>query len=200
MILPLNELRDCVVIQGAEYPIYTDFRDWLSFEALIRDDGLPERLRAEIMLDWFVDELPPPTPAVFDALIEFFLCGEKPVKKASRPEKRILDIESDMNMIYSGFMQGYGINLAQVDYLHWWEFCALLGCMPEDTRIAKVMGYRAMDVSKLPKGERKRYAELQRLHALDRPQVDRSQSPQDRSREMIERARSIRKRTEGAVP
>ena len=64
-------------------------------------------------------------------------------------------------------MQQYGIDLQDIEYLHWWKFKALFNGLAENTQFVKIMGYRAMDISKIKdKKEKKRYRELQRLYAL----------------------------------
>lgn len=64
-------------------------------------------------------------------------------------------------------MDQYGINLQTIPYLHWWEFKALFTGLKEDNLIVKIMGYRAMDLSKIKdKDEKKYYKKLKRLYAL----------------------------------
>lgn len=191
----LDALPRQVTLAGRAYPIYTDFRDWINFERLLRDKSLSDSERAALMLDWFSGEPPPPVPDLFESLFAFFLCGGNPPKNEKNP-KPVFDYEQDMPNVYAGFIQSYSINLLQIEYLHWWEFRSLLDGLPEDTRLSKIMGYRAIDVSKLPKSERERYRELQRIYALRGNKQQSALSLEDRNREMIERAKDARRRAE----
>ena len=75
-------------------------------------------------------------------------------------------------------MQQYKIDLNSIEYMHWWKFKALFEGLTENTQIVKIMGYRAMDLSKIKdKEEKKRYKKLQREYAL----------PDDRTEEEKER-------------
>ena len=67
-------------------------------------------------------------------------------------------------------MQAYGINLATVAFLHWWEFLALLEGLPESTAMAQVMQWRTMDLAQIKdKGLKAHYAGLKKRYALADP-------------------------------
>ena len=81
--------------------------------------------------------------------------------------KQIYSYEFDDELIFSAFKDQYGINLQRIPFLHWWEFKAMFNGLKEDNLIVKVMGYRAMDISKIKDKDRKaRYKKLKRLYAL----------------------------------
>ena len=56
-----------------------------------------------------------------------------------------LDYELDSDLIYSAFLQQYGIDLAEVKELHWHKFCALLRGITDDTKLGQVMQYRCYE-------------------------------------------------------
>lgn len=192
----LEGVPESVEVKGERYPIYTDFRDWINFERLLRDDSLTTEVKAAVMLDFYVDRLPPPCPEALSGLLDFFSGENRPVGGPS--PKRVFDMEKDYSMVYSGFVQTYSINLNQIDYLHWWEFKALLDGLPEDTRLSKAMGYRAVDISKVPKGQREQYRELQKIYSLE-PLGKVSATPktaEDRKKELISLVRAARQRAQ----
>ena len=81
--------------------------------------------------------------------------------------KQIYSYEFDDELIYSAFRDQYRINLQTIPYLHWWEFKAMFSGLKEDNLIVKIMGYRAMDLSKIKdKEEKKYYKKLKKLYAL----------------------------------
>ena len=71
------------------------------------------------------------------------------------PTAPAFDYEQDANLIYAAFYATYGISLTTVEFLHWWEFLALFEGLPEDTLIKRVMYWRTVNLSQLPKEERK---------------------------------------------
>ena len=79
---------------------------------------------------------------------------------------RITDFNIDQWRIYSAFKQHYGINL-NTDKLHFWEFMGLLTTLPE-CAYTRVIDIRAKKItSKMGKDEKKVYAELKKVYALD---------------------------------
>ena len=64
-------------------------------------------------------------------------------------------------------MEQYKIDLNNIKYLHWWKFKALFNSLNKNTHFVEIMGYRAMDLSKIKdKEEKKRYKRLQKIYAL----------------------------------
>ena len=64
-------------------------------------------------------------------------------------------------------MQQYKIDLQDIKYLHWWKFKAMFDGLNENTKMAEIMSYRAMDISKIKdKEEKKRYKNLQEAYSL----------------------------------
>ena len=81
-------------------------------------------------------------------------------------------------MIYTAFLDQYGLDLNETDYLHWCKFKAMFEGLKSDNKICEIMGYRAIDVSKIKdKEEKKRYKKLQREYALpdDRTEEEKEQ-------------------------
>lgn len=70
-------------------------------------------------------------------------------------------------MIYTAFKTQYNIDLEEIEFLHWWKFKAMFNGLKSDNKIVEIMGYRAIDLSKIKdKEEKKRYKELKRIYAL----------------------------------
>ena len=64
-------------------------------------------------------------------------------------------------------MVQYKIDLNSIKYLHWWKFKALFKSLNEKTQFVKIMGYRAMNLSKIKDKEMKsNYKRMQKLYAL----------------------------------
>lgn len=122
-------------------PIYADFRNMVRFELILQDQGLSDAQKARLGLAQLFAELPPGGAEHAVSLLMWFYLGGKPPAgdgadgPARRPE-RAYDFEQDSGRIYAAFLQAYGINLATVAFLHWWEFLALLEGLPESTAMA----------------------------------------------------------------
>ena len=124
-------------------PIYADFRNMIRFELILQDESLSEAEKARFGLMQLFGELPPGgAQRGIELLMWFYLGGKAPEDQADgkvrRPE-RAYDFEKDAGRIYAAFLQAYGLSLTTVDFLHWWEFLALLEGLPEDTAMSQVM-------------------------------------------------------------
>ena len=193
MIALYEGLPETVEVQGKAYSIWTDFRDWIAFEMMLLDDDVTDLEKLSLMLGWYKAEIPQDAQAAVDALLTFFNGGSEPSPVVSGDSKRVYDYAQDAELIYAAFRQVYGIDLAE-DPLHWWAFRALMSGIPESTRMAAVMGIRAADTSVMSAAEKKHYARLQKLYALNREQ--KPQTAAERDAAMIARARARRKAVE----
>ena len=66
-----------------------------------------------------------------------------PRSTSSGSNNIILDYEIDADLIYSAFMEQYGIDLIDIEELHWHKFLALLNGLSGSTKLREVMGYRS---------------------------------------------------------
>lgn len=160
-------LPDTVEVNGKEYRIITDFREWLRFSDLLGDDAVNERQKLSLMLNWF-EELPPLSEieVAISALIAFCINAvetkSKP-KKNGNSGKKVLSWSFDSPYIYAAFLSVYRIDLIQIEHLHWHMFLALFNALPEDTPIRQRMAYRAVNPADIKdKKERQRIRRIQR--------------------------------------
>lgn len=138
MDLTKKGLPNVVMIGGSPFPIYTDFRLWLRFEIEV------SRMKRSDQIDiayLFRNERPD-----YCDLRELFVFSrprnELPRSIGNSNDAIVLDYELDADLIYSAFLGQYGIDLIDVEELHWHKFRALLGCLNESTKLREVMGYR----------------------------------------------------------
>ena len=137
--------------------IRTDFRESIKFELLMQDSKLNEEEKVKLALNLYynLNDITDVKKAVED-IIWFYKGGknekenvDKEVKKSNSKEKQIYSYEFDAEYIYSAFMEQYNIDLNSIKYLHWWKFKALFNSLNENVLFSKIMGYRAMDLSKI---------------------------------------------------
>ena len=176
-------------------PIYADFRNMIRFEQILLDDALPEAEKARLGLGQLFDQLPPGgAERAVERLMWFYRCGreadedEAPAPARAKTPDRAYDFDADAPLIYAGFYAAYGISLTTVDFLHWWEFVALLEGLPESTAMGQLMRWRTMDLSQIEdKKTRARYAALKRQCAVGRAPKAHNATAQEIARRNKER-------------
>ncbi len=150
----------------------TDFRTVITFELLMQNPKYSIQAKTYQTLKLFYPNLEQITDLekALDDIIWFYGCDNKnktSQNNENKKEKQIYSYEFDNELIYSAFKNQYNLDLEEIEYLHWWKFKAMFNGLKSDNRIVEIMGYRAMDLSKIKdKEERKRYRKLQKLYAL----------------------------------
>jgi len=155
-------------------PISPDFRNMLRMEAISDDPNLQDAQKLALMLDQLYPEPPTDYGRAFEGLVWFIHRGDVPRDDQPRGKKQRkgYDFTQDASLIFSAFFAAYGINLASVEFLHWWEFLALFEGLPEEALIKKVMYWRTCDVSKVSKEEKKHVLEMRKHFAIKRVEAE----------------------------
>lgn len=167
----LDVLPETVEIDGAEYRINSDFRISILFELLMQDDELGKRQKLVQGLQLYYPEIPHNVTMAVDKMIWFYRCGKETGNgghgSGSGRAKQIYSFEYDDDYIYAAFLEQYGIDLQDIEELHWWKFRALFRGLSEDTEFVKIMGYRSVKItSEMSKEQREFYKKMQSIHAL----------------------------------
>lgn len=175
----IDSLPETVVVSGRECVINTDFRVGVLFEQMAFDTNVDKfSLIAQSLRLYYGETVPSDIPAAIDGMLWFYKCGyeAEPKRKTTKDstnkdiKERIFDYDIDAQLIYAAFISQYNIDLQDVNALHWWKFSAMFRGLKEDERICEIMGYRAIDLSKIKdKAEKARYARLKAKHALPNP-------------------------------
>lgn len=172
----LDSLPETVKVNGKEFSIDSDFRTCIILEKILDNKSLDSKHKVIELLDLFYGEdQPDSAEAAVGAIMKFYCCGEEP-SKAARPKKNgnveikpkmIYSFEHDASYIFSAFLTQYGIDLNEIEYLHWWKFQALFRSLNDSNKIVEIMGYRAANLGEISnKKERERIAKLKRIYAL----------------------------------
>lgn len=179
MNILLDLLPETVEIGDVEYPINTDFRISILFELMMQDSSLPDKEKMQEAIRLYYPEIPHDLDEAIEKLIWFYRCGkvEKAKKNAASQEEEedtqerlVYSFEHDDRYIYSAFLSDYGIDLQDVEDLHWWKFRAMFLALNDSCEFKKIMGYRSMKItSKMSKEQRAFYEKMQRIHALPIP-------------------------------
>lgn len=137
-----------IEVGGICYTLNLSFDRVLSAFELLSSDELEGIDSFDVIFDWFV--IAPKVKnlsarvdvvnEIFDKLINFD-------KNTSDTEAETISFEQDAPFIYAAFRQAYGIDLFQEQgKLQWWEFVALLGALPSDTRLSNIIDIRIRPV------------------------------------------------------
>lgn len=174
MNLLTHDLKD-IVQDRIKIDFDTDFRTSILFELLMQREDIKIKLKIRKALELYYPNLAQISDleTALEDITWFYQCGKE--KKTSHKNKKInngkkdyiYSYEYDADYIYSAFMQQYKMDLTEIEYLHWWKFRALFEGLNKDTKIVEIMGYRAMDLSKIKdKKEKKFYKNMKELYAL----------------------------------
>ncbi|MCL2698545.1 MAG: bacteriophage Gp15 family protein [Oscillospiraceae bacterium] len=116
--------------------------------ALLRDSGISEEARVSAGVRGFSSPLSHTRSkhlsntdkiALLNKIFELLVPSAN--SEAKQKTKLIFSLEKDGALIYSAFLQTYGIDL-QKDKIDWREFNVLLSCIPENTALFCVMKSR----------------------------------------------------------
>ena len=169
---------ESVEVEGKACPILTDFRDWLRFADLMRDQDVDRYNKVYMLANWFEVRPKKITDETVSALFDFYsakqlepdACDDDDADadvedSITRPP--VLDWRIDSRYILGDFRRYYGIDLIGIDYLHWWEFRCLFAALPDDSQSQKRMAYRAINLGSIKDDkERARIARIQRSIAI----------------------------------
>lgn len=172
-----DRLPDVVEAGGRRWRVDLDFRNVLDMLAVMRrEDLIPGARIYKALL--CVMRRPPRKDAaclaIFTALTAMLFSGAG--KKAEGP--KLTDFEQDADLIRAAFWQAYHINLWR-DRLHWLEFRALLGALPEGSRYSDILGIRARPIPEATKynaKEREQLIKAKAACALEMSEEERAAS------------------------
>lgn len=168
-------LPKTINVLGKEYKINTDFRAFIRICGIISDSEMPQEKKcASVIREAFGGEiLPPSLKETLKALARFQSCSQdRDLQKDDETtnnyrKERVVDFYEDSGLIYVAFLSQYGINLKEIEYLHWWEFLELFHGLSGDHEILEAMRVRSCNISKIKdKKERSRMRELKRIYRL----------------------------------
>lgn len=145
-------------VNGKQYQIDTRTCKALQYYAIADEDEVPEMERITTIVENMMvycgqlspDEYIPAYKAISEWMKGF------PTRAGKKSKTQLLSYTQDHALIVSAFRQAYGITLAELKMLHWWEFLALLGGLPAETRMSEVMQVRGMEINAKDTPEQKR--------------------------------------------
>lgn len=131
--LSRDSLPSALLVGGEVFQVDTSFRTWIKFQQVLVKEGVA----------WegvFTDKIPD-DPEWVEAALEFLASENATPRVSARSDARAVDLVLDGDYITASFQQAYGIDLTCCD-MHWHRFRALLNGLPENTIMARIIGYR----------------------------------------------------------
>lgn len=166
-----------VRIKDKKYKINTDFRVAIKCEKVARDNKIDDIERALAIIFLLFGEIGLNSPEDWQELIcmgkRYLLLGKENKSFKIENEKPYFDYEKDMPYIRTSFIQDYGYNPYEKEYLHWWDFWNDLNGLSNSEFgncciLNRVINLRKYDVSKIKDAkQRKKTIEAQKQVALD---------------------------------
>ena len=157
----IDIVPNTVEVLGKEYKINSDFRTSILFELMMNDGSLSDRDKiAQALILYYEDDIPTDIPEAIEQILYFYRGGKSAPKGTGVGKGKsvqVYDYEYDSELIYSAFMTQYGIDLQDIDFLHWWKFKALFRGLKEDNEIVKIMNFRGVDLNQIKDKEQKKY-------------------------------------------
>lgn len=146
--------KDTVKYCGKVYKLNLNWKNVLSSIDALEDSELSEQLKIEVALDNLIFGKHPADPELLDKIFSAIF-----PEKAKSSGEPVIDFEQDSPLIFSAFLQAYGINL-YTDSLTWREFTELLQGIPRGTRLADRIEIRQREIPEPTKHNAKERAAL----------------------------------------
>lgn len=169
MSLLYEGFPETVEINGSEYRVITDYREWIRWADMLASD-IDEHIKVRFTQEMIIDDCKKSFKDIFDALMAFFVMGEV---EESKPGKQTISYDQDAAYIMADFQREYGIDIVHVKHLHWWQFQMLFEGLSEKSEMKQRIYYRSVNLESIKdKEERKRIRKIQRAVALKKEVSD----------------------------
>lgn len=167
-----DQLPTAVEIDGIIYDIDSDFRTCLAIILAYEDPSLTQYEKMAVMLQLLYHEIPENQQEACRLGIKFLDCGETVQDGAKHDDGigRLYSFDQDAKYIYSAIKQSHGVDLEEVEFLHWWKFTYMFLDLKEDCFFYRLLHLRRQKkLGKLTKEEREQYYKIQDI--VDLPEV-----------------------------
>lgn len=166
-----------VKIKDKKYKINTDFRVAIKCDKIARDTKIDDLERALAIIYMLFGDDGLNSYEDWSELIrlgqKYLLLGKENKSLKNENEKPDMDFEKDRAYIRTSFIQDYGYNPYEKEYIHWWDFWNDLNGLSNSEFgncciLNRVRNLRNYDISKIKDAkERQKIIEAQRMVSLD---------------------------------
>lgn len=162
MNLFYEEYPKTLEICGEPIPIVTDFREYIKLLDMIKDEEVSDEEKAFLLSEYFLLEVGDFEEAILKLSNFVAMCEVNEGGNSKGNAKPLFSFRADYPYIMAGFLRDYGIDLNEIEYLHWWKFRMLFEGLSEDTEIKQRIMYRGINLEEIKdKDEKKRIRKIQ---------------------------------------
>lgn len=161
-----------VEIDGVTYDLNTDFRTGLGIMMMFEDAELTNYEKMLAMVRMLYKEVPGNVQKACELGVKFLNCGEEQKYGSGGDDGvgRLYSFSQDAKYIYSAILQSHGVDLEQIDYLHWWKFSYMFLDLKEECFFNRIICLRRNKaLGKMTKEERELYSKIRDI--IDLPMV-----------------------------
>ncbi len=173
----MNKFPTKIKVKDDILEVNTDFRECLNIITMLEDDKLTKQDKIELMLELLYKD----TSKINQDNIEeatrkavlFLDAGENKKKNNIEEEydikyKRVYSFTQDAKYIYSAIKKSHGVDLENIEYLHWWKFVYYFFDLDEKSFFSQMIYLRNQrNKGKLTKEEKVVYANLEDILELE---------------------------------
>ena len=139
----IESLPTSLEIDGQTYRIDADFRTSLRTILAFEDQSLATVEKQRILIENLFYEVPDNTEAAFTAAMRFINGGgEAEGEQEEKANWRVYSFQQDAPYIFSAFRLTHGIDLQEIEFLHWHKFLYLFTDLGEDTFFLRLVNLR----------------------------------------------------------
>lgn len=175
-LITFDTLPEKAKIDGKEVSIGYGYRILMAIEIEMFSEHNDEQKLLNALNLFYLGKIPENVNAAVDYMLWFYRGGKAAEKKDGKTSglkktKRGYSFDEDAPLLYSAFLQQYGINLRHTANaeLHWWEFLALFEALDEDAKLAKVIYWRTCSLKGISQKQKKYIQKMRSLYALPDP-------------------------------
>ena len=169
MNILVDSLPTAVEINGQVFEIETDFRSCLNIILAFEDPELTNFEKQLILLENIYPVKPSDLNGAIQQALKFLNGGKEEQEDVSGP--RVYSFDKDAQIIFAAFKQTHGIDLTELESLHWWKFLALFMDLGSETTFSNLVSLRKrLKTGKASKEERQAAREIGEL--VDLPEID----------------------------
>ena len=174
--LLFERLPNTLTIHNQEYRIDTNFYRWIALNEMLLDQKTTVLMLYGYLKYIFIDELPPfdeDTISCVSIFLKGYRCDYKASGKGISTNSRyVFSFTYDCDYVIGAFQECYGIDLINIDYLHWWHFLALFSSLDADCELMRRIAIRSTKLSDISdKKQRNQLRKQQRAIAIPAPEM-----------------------------
>lgn len=134
-------LPNTLEVGGRPFSIYTDFRIWIK----VTEDLQKLKPGQYIDLKYIFKNEYPPSISIQEIIPFINPPQELPRSTGEHSDAIPIDYTIDGDLIWAAVLGQYGVDLVEVEELHWWKFLAMIKGLNESTKMREVMGFRCYE-------------------------------------------------------